>query len=88
MYLNFLWDNEFFYNKNLPDKVKLEKSREKSLVEAWKNSEKSAVVGCGEGFSRVNDAGEGRQLEEAGLIDELGVATSIYLKINIFLLKM
>lgn len=58
----------------------MEKSLEKSLVEAWKNSEKSAVVGGGEGLSKVKDAGEGRQLEEAGLMEELGVPTSIYLK--------
>lgn len=48
-------------------------------MEAWKNSEKSAVVGGGEGLSRVKEAGEGRQLDEAGLMEELGVPTSIYL---------
>lgn len=48
-------------------------------MEAWKNSEKSAVVGGGEGLSRVKEAGEGRQLDEAGLMEELGVPTSMYL---------
>lgn len=67
-------------NFTVPESVRLEKSLEKSLVEAWKNSEKSAVVGGGEGLSRVKEAGDGRQLEEAGLIEELGVPTSIYLK--------
>lgn len=83
----------------LPDNVKLEKSVEKSRVDAWKNSEKSAVVGeesraneeegTGDGEGRQNDEaegageGEGRQHEEAGLSDEQGVPASINLNNNI-----
>lgn len=64
-----------------PDNVRLEKSFSKNrlLEEAWKNSQKSAVVGGGEGESgraKEEGAGEGRQLEEAGLRLELGVLTS------------
>lgn len=67
--------------KNIPDKVKLEKSfsKKRLLEEAWKNSQKSAVVGGGDGESgRANDEGEGegRQLDDAGLRLELGVLTS------------
>ena len=58
----------------------MEKSLEKSLVEAWKNSEKSAVVGGGEGLSMgKEEAGDGKHVDDAGLREELGVLTSIYL---------
>ena len=62
-----------------PESVRLEKSREKSLVEAWKNSDRSAVVGGGLGLSsgKEAEAGDWRQLEEAGLSDEVGVLTSM-----------
>lgn len=67
--------------RNLPERVRLEKSFSKKSeeAEAWKNSQKSAVVGGGEGESgrgKVEGAGEGRQLLEAGLRLELGVLTS------------
>lgn len=68
---------------------------EKSLVEAWKNSEKSAVVGeesraneeegAGEGEGRQKEEeegageGEGRQQDDAGLNEEQGVPASINL---------
>lgn len=51
----------------------MEKSLSK-LVEAWKNSQKSAVVGGGDGESTVNEQGDWRQLDEAGL--EHGVVAS------------
>lgn len=65
-----------------PDSVRLENSFSKNPLEgrdAWKNSQKSAVVGGGEeGEARFGKEGEGegRQEEEAGLRLELGVATS------------
>lgn len=67
--------------KILPDRVKLEKSFSKTVPEAWKNSQKSAVVGGGDGESKVNEHGDWRQLEEAGLKLEAGVATSQCLKL-------
>lgn len=39
-------------------------------------------MGGGEGLSRVKEAGEGKQLDEAGLMEELGVPTSIYLQVE------
>jgi len=62
--------------KILPDSVKFEKSFSNRFPEAWKNSQKSAVVGGGDGESSVNELGLCRQLEEAGDILELGVPTS------------
>jgi hypothetical protein len=62
--------------KQVPERVKLEKSFSKRFPEAWKNSQKSAVVGGGDGESKVNELGLCRQLEEAGDILELGVPTS------------
>jgi hypothetical protein len=59
-----------------PDKVRFEKSFSNRLLEAWKNSQKSAVVGGGDGESRVNEHGDCRQLDDAGLRDELGVPAS------------
>lgn len=65
---------------DIPDKVKLEKSFSKNRLlfdEAWKNSQKSAVVGGGDGESGSgNGAGDCKQLEDAGLRLEPGVATS------------
>jgi hypothetical protein len=61
---------------NSPDKVRFEKSFSNTLLEAWKNSQKSAVVGGGDGESRVNEQGDCRQLDDAGLRDELGVPAS------------
>lgn len=46
------------------------------LPDAWKNSQKSAVVGGGDGESNVNEHGDGKQLEDAGLTLEHGVAAS------------
>ena len=48
-------------------------------MEAWKNSDRSAVVGGGLGLSsgKEAEAGDWRQLEEAGLSDEVGVLTSM-----------
>ena len=51
--------------------MRFEKSFENSLVEAWKNSEKSAVVGVGDTGGQVD--------VEAGLTEEHGVPTSMYL---------
>jgi len=56
--------------------VRFEKSFSNRLLEAWKNSQKSAVVGGGDGESRVNEHGDCRQLDDAGLRDELGVPAS------------
>jgi hypothetical protein len=68
-----------FANKSsnaLPERVKFEKSFSNRCPEAWKNSQKSAVVGGGDGESRVNELGLCRQLDEAGDMLELGVPTS------------
>jgi hypothetical protein len=59
-----------------PDKVRFEKSFSNRLLEAWKNSQKSAVVGGGDGESSVNEHGDCRQLDDAGLREELGVPAS------------
>lgn len=63
----------------VPERVKLEKSFSKTVPDACKNSQKSAVVGGGDGESSVNEHGDCRQLEEAGLRLEPGVPTSQYL---------
>lgn len=63
-----------------PERVKLEKSFSKRLPEAWKNSQKSAVVGGGDGESKVKEQGDCKQLDEAGLKLEQGVPTSMYLQ--------
>lgn len=60
----------------LPDSVRLEKSFSKTVPDAWKNSQKSAVVGGGDGESSVKEQGDCKQLEEAGLKLEQGVLTS------------
>lgn len=60
----------------LPDSVKLEKSFSKTVPDACKNSQKSAVVGGGDGESSVNEQGDWRQLEDDGLKLDAGVATS------------
>lgn len=39
-------------------------------------------MGGGEGLSNVKEAGEGKQLDEAGLMEELGVPTSMYLEVQ------
>lgn len=59
-----------------PDNVRFEKSFSKIVPDAWKNSQKSAVVGGGEGESRVKEHGDGKQLDEAELKLEQGVLTS------------
>lgn len=64
----------------LPDNVKLEKSFSNTVPEAWKNSQKSAVVGGGDGESNVNEHGDCKQLDDDGLKLELGVPTSMYLE--------
>lgn len=46
------------------------------MPEACRNSQKSAVVGGGEGESRVKEQGDWRQLEDAGLKLDPGVPTS------------
>lgn len=50
------------------------------MPDACKNSQKSAVVGGGEGESNVNEHGDGKQLDEAGLKLDPGVPASQYLK--------
>lgn len=60
----------------LPESVRFEKSFSNILPEAWKNSQKSAVVGGGDGESSVKEHGDGKQLEDAGLTLEHGVAAS------------
>lgn len=60
----------------IPESVRLEKSFSNTLPEAWKNSQKSAVVGGGDGESSVKEQGDCKQLEEAGLRLEHGVPTS------------
>lgn len=63
----------------IPDSVRFEKSFSKTVPEAWKNSQKSAVVGGGDGESNVKEHGDCKQLDDDGLRLELGVPTSIYL---------
>lgn len=63
-------------SNNIPDSVKLEKSFSKILPDAWKNSQKSAVVGGGDGESKMKEDGDCKQLDEAGLKLEQGVPTS------------
>lgn len=72
-----------FYNQRIkminlviPDKVRLEKSVSNMLPDACKNSQKSAVVGGGDGESKVKEHGDGKQLDDAGLRLEQGVPTS------------
>lgn len=60
----------------LPDNVRLEKSFSNKLPDAWKNSQKSAVVGGGDGESNVKEQGDCKQLDDAGLRLEHGVLTS------------
>lgn len=56
-----------------PVNVKLEKSF--SNAEAWRNSQKSAVVGCGESTVKDDEQGLCKQLDD-GLRLEPGVAES------------
>lgn len=46
------------------------------MPDACRNSQKSAVVGGGDGESKVNEHGDWRQLEEAGLKLDPGVPAS------------
>lgn len=53
------------------------KSRSHKLAEAWRNSQKSAVVGGGDGESaNGSDLGEGKHDDEAGDKLEHGVPAS------------
>lgn len=61
------------HHKSLPERVKLEKSF--SNADACRNSQKSAVVGCGESTVKEEEQGLCKQLDE-GLRLEQGVPVS------------
>lgn len=54
----------------------MENSFSKTVPDAWKNSQKSAVVGGGDGESNVNELGDCKHVDDAGLKLEHGVLTS------------
>lgn len=72
----FIGDTILYYLRDKPESVKLENSFSKRVPDAWKNSQKSAVVGGGEGESSVNEHGDWRHVDDAGLKLEHGVLTS------------
>lgn len=50
------------------------------IPDAWKNSQKSAVVGGGDGELIVRLDGDWMHVDDAGLSDDVGVLISTYLK--------